>query len=337
MKKTPLVSIIVSNYNGKKYLKKCFDSLLNQTYSNIELILSDDFSTDGSIDFMKDNFPSVKLAVNPRNSGLSVTSNNGAKLARGKYMLFYNNDTISFPSFVEELVKVAEENVSAGIVCPTQLPYLPSDDNKRSKEQKELGAGSDIYGYVCLASWSGHIFYPDAAIFMRANVFKEIGGFDPDFFLYGEDMDLCWRVHLLGYTIIPAPRSKFRHDSFCAQRINGKIQTTYKRRFLVERQVINKLFKYYTVPTLLYILPRFFLYYFSEAFFFLVFRLNFKMFFSVYIRAILWNLVRVKTIYKNRKVIQSKRRVSDSEIMNLMYPKYTKLYAVKLLGIPLVR
>lgn len=332
--KIPLVSVIVTNYNGKKYLKSCFNSLLKQTYSPLELILADDGSNDDSIAFIKKNYPQVKLAINSKNSGLSISSNNGAKKARGKYFLFYNNDTIAFPSFIEEMVKIAETNCQIGVVCPAQMPYYKKDDIKMNQAPKDIGVGSDIYGYICLAKDAGHIFYPDAAIFIRADIFQQIKGFDPDFFLYGEDMDICWRVHLLGLKIIPAPKAKFRHDSFCSQLKNGRFQTTYKRRYLVERQTINKMLKYYQLSTLVWLFPKFLIYYLAEAFYFLILKFNLKMFFGVYIKAIFWNIIKIKSILRNRNYIQSIRKTNDQYILNLMHPKYRKLEVALSYGAP---
>jgi GT2 family glycosyltransferase len=334
IKAEPLVSIIVTNYNGEKYLSKCFSSLQSQSYPNIELILADDCSTDGSVEFVKTHFPKVKITRNSRNSGLSAASNNGAKLAGGSYLLFYNNDTIAFRDFVERMVEAAERDPCVGVCCACQLPYREEEDATVSEERKDMGGGSDIYGYICLARDAGHIFYPDAAIFIRKDLFEQIGGFDPDFFLYGEDMDICWRVHLMGYKIIPVKEAKFRHDSLCTVNEGGRFQTTYKRRYLVERQVINKLFKYYELKTLFRIVPTFVLFYFSEALFFLIFKLNSKMFFGVYIKAVLWNLCRIPAIVKNRRYIQRIRKTDDRYIMELMYPKYRKLEVALKRGVP---
>lgn len=332
--KKPLVSIIVTNFNGERYLKKCFHSLCRQSYPNIELILADDGSTDKSIDIMKKYFPKVKLAVNPKNAGLSAVSNRGAKLAHGKYLFFYNNDTIAFSRLIEEMINTAESDGDIGVVCPVQLSYNPKLDKKRDEYQKDIGVGSDIYGYICSAKDSGHIFYPDAAIFIRKEVFRKIGGFDNDFFLYGEDMDLCWRVHLLGYVIKPSMKAKFRHDSFCGQLSNGKVQTSYTRRALVERQVINKLIKYYKPSTLIWLLPKFCFYYTLESLYFLIIKRNWKMFASVYLHAIWWNIVALNKTLKKRRFIQRIRKVNDRYILDLMYPKYRKLEGFLKLGTP---
>jgi len=332
--KNPLISIIITNYNGEKYLKKCFDSLLTQTYAPLEIIFADDCSRDQSVEFTRKYYPQIKISVNAKNSGLAITSNAGAKLARGKYLLFYNNDTIALPDFIATMVAKAESNVKIGIVCPRQLPYPAASGNKAKQMLEDLGGGSDIYGYICTAADAGHIFYPDAAIFIRHDLFKKIQGFDPAFFLYGEDMDLCWRVHLLGYQIAKAPQAKFHHDSSCAEIQDNKIKTTYRRRYLVERQTINKLFKYYKAQTLFWILPKFFFYYTLEAFFFLIFRLDYKMFYAVYLKAIFWNIAEAKSTARNRRHIQSIRVKDDRYILNLMYKKYRKLEAAFKLGIP---
>lgn len=327
----PLVSVIITNYNGKKYLDKCIQSLYGNTYKNLEIILADDGSTDGSAGYVREKFADVKIAGNEKNMGLAVNSNRGAEVSNGKYLLFYNNDTIAFPDFVENMVNIAESDEKTAVVCPKPIPYRGEDcDNS-------IGLGSDIYGYICMAENAGHIFYPDAAIFIRRDVFNKIGGFDPDFFLYGEDMDICWRVHLMGYEITPAPLAKFRHDSFCAQKEDGRFITNIKRRYLVERQVINKLLKYYACRTLLWLFPKFLLLYISEALYFLLIDLNPKIFVKVYMRAIWWNSRRIIPTLKKRQMIQRIRRVSDMEVMGLMYPKYRKLEAVRLVGIPKIR
>lgn len=329
-----MVSVIITNYNGEKYLDKCIRSLYENTYKNIEIIFADDGSTDGSVDFVRSTFPGVKIVANKKNSGLAVTSNRGAEIAGGKYLLFYNNDTIALPDFIENMVNAAESCENVAVCCPRQLPYREEDD---SLALNTMGSGSDIYGYICMTENSGHIFYPDAAIFIKRTIFDGIGGFDPDFFLYGEDMDLCWRVHLIGYRITPVPNARFRHDSFCSQKQDSRFVTNIKRRYLVERQVINKLLKYYSWRTLLWLGPKFCFFYMAEAMFFLIFKFSPRIFVDVYMKAVWWNIRRIIPTLKKRRFIQRKRRISDKKMMRLMYPKYRKLEAAILVGVPEIR
>ncbi len=334
-----LVSVIVTNYNGKKYLKACFDSLLKQTYPNIELILSDDGSTDGSVDAVRRDFPQVKISVNNKNSGLSVTSNNGAMLANGDYLLFYNNDTIAFSDFIEKLVASIEADTLNGVAYPFQLPYRQEDDSEYYRKHGNgfSACGADIFGNPCPALSTEKMFYPDAAIFIKRKVFNVVGGFDPKFFLYGEDVDICWRVHLLGYKIVYAPDAKFRHDSGCSQTENDRVVTSIKRRALVERQVINMMLKYYRLLTLLWIFPVFFILFTAEALFFLFVGLNFRMFFQVYLKAIWWNIVNIRETLAKRKAIQKIRVVSDRIMMGKMYKGYAKLDGIRRMGIPVIK
>ena len=174
---------------------------------------------DGSIDFVRENFPYVKVVVNDRNSGLSITNNKGASFAIGDYLFFFNNDTDAFPDLIRKLVSAIEEDERYGLVYAVQLPYDSSLDEDWYKKRSVgfSACGADIYGYPCPALSIDKIFYPDAAIFIKKEVFFEIGSFDPDFFLYGEDVDISWRVHLLGYKIAYVDEPLFRHDSNCMQ------------------------------------------------------------------------------------------------------------------------
>jgi GT2 family glycosyltransferase len=334
-----LVSIIVTNYNGKNYLTACFNALLKQTYTAIEIILSDDASTDGSVEFVRQNFPQIKISVNAINSGLSVTSNNGASLAKGEYLFFFNNDTVAFPDLVANLVSAIEGNPDAAVAYPAQLPYDSKLDPEwyNSRKKGFSACGADMYGNPCPALSEDKVFYPDAAIFIKRNVFDEIGRFDPAFFLYGEDIDICWRVHLMGYRIVYVDNARFRHDSGCTQIENNRVVTNIRRRALVERQVINMMLKYYRLKTLLLLLPRFFVMFSAEAFFFLIVKLNYKMFRQVYLQAIIWNIKNWPNTFLKRSEIQKIRRADDDSVMQRMYRGYSKLGAVKRMGIPVVR
>ena len=102
----PKVSIIIVNYNGKELLQKCLDSLLNVRYDNFEIILVDNNSTDGTVEFITKNHPSIIIIKLDSNKGFAEPNNIAAKLAKGEYLLFLNNDTIVTPNFISEMVKV---------------------------------------------------------------------------------------------------------------------------------------------------------------------------------------------------------------------------------------
>ncbi len=120
MKKPALVSVIVINFNGKKYINNCFDSLLRGSYSNIELILVDNGSSDESVEFVRDAYKNVQLLDLKNNFGLAVASNKGAEIAKGEYLFFFNNDTVADSNLINRLVEAVEEDSEIGIaVCKT--------------------------------------------------------------------------------------------------------------------------------------------------------------------------------------------------------------------------
>ncbi len=111
----PLVSVIIPNLNGEKFLKGCFESLRAQSYKNFEIIFVDNGSDDGSVDFILKNYPETKLITNKTNLGFAQANNQGFKIANGKYMATLNNDTRADKEWLENLVLTAEKNEKTGI------------------------------------------------------------------------------------------------------------------------------------------------------------------------------------------------------------------------------
>src|SRR3989338_4604899 len=103
MEDSPPVSLIIVNYNGKSYLKTCLESLSKVIYKNLEIIVVDNNSSDGSIEFLIKNYPSIITLKLDKNYGFAKPNNMAAKLAKGDFLLFLNNDTEVTPPFVSEL------------------------------------------------------------------------------------------------------------------------------------------------------------------------------------------------------------------------------------------
>ncbi len=114
IKNKRLVSVIIVNQNGKKYLEKCLTSLKNQGYKNIEIILVDNASIDDSVDFTKKIFPDAKIKINSENLGFAEPNNIGYNLSEGDYVLFLNNDTEVKKDFLHPLVSILESNKDVG-------------------------------------------------------------------------------------------------------------------------------------------------------------------------------------------------------------------------------
>src|SRR5437588_6739749 len=109
-----LVSVVIPNWNGKRFLAGCLDSLLQQDHAEIEVIIVDNGSKDGSVEFLKENYPSVKLECFDHNTGFSVAVNRGIRAACGEYIALLNNDTTVQPSWISEMVRALQQHPEIG-------------------------------------------------------------------------------------------------------------------------------------------------------------------------------------------------------------------------------
>jgi GT2 family glycosyltransferase len=140
-----MISIILINWNGLKWLSKCISSLQNQTYKNIEIILVDNASTDGSIEFVESKFPKIKIIKNKQNLGFSKGNNIGISKAKGEFILLMNNDTWVEKNFLDKLIIFYKEN-SYDVVAPREAAY-------DGEKQKPYVTKIDLSGHpVCLYS-----------------------------------------------------------------------------------------------------------------------------------------------------------------------------------------
>jgi GT2 family glycosyltransferase len=212
----PKVAVAVITHNGKKYLKTCIESLLNQTYKNFDIYLIDNASSDGSSEYVKQNFPMVKIIRFEKNLGFAKAYNIAIRMIDADYIALLNDDTKTHPKWLEELVKAALEDERAG-VHGSLILFLddPNTVQHAGGMITPKGGGMDIgfgkplhevdlrkrcVGYVC-----------GAAMLVKKEVFEKVGGFDSDYFAYFEDVDLCWRMWLYGYKVLFVPSSILYH------------------------------------------------------------------------------------------------------------------------------
>jgi len=318
-----LVSIIVINYNGVKYLKGCFESLYAGSYKNIEIIFVDNGSIDASVEFVRSNYSEIKIIENGNNLGLSLASNKGASFAKGDYLLFYNNDTIADKEMISNLVKRCEYDRGVGICGCRTLTY-------DGKQTINAGVSCDIFGFPFQGK---KVFYVDAAIFMRKSVFDEIGGFDTGMFLYGEDRDICWRTWLYGYKVVVENAAFFLHDSFCVTQNIRDYRSTIKKRYLGEFNAIRSISKNYSLGFILLVFPLFLILNLAEITLFL-FLLRFDIVRGVYIKAHLENIKNWQTLISLRQKVQKQRKISDRELIKHMYITSGKLNLFFAWGLP---
>ena len=219
----PLVSIVILNYNGANYLEQFLPSVLATQYSNFEVVVADNASTDDSISLLKNKFPSVKTITNPTNEGFAGGYNWALKKVEATYYVLLNSDVAVDPNWIQPMVNLLESNNSIGACQPKILSHASPTTFEYAGA---CGGWIDFLGYpfsrgrvfdVCEKDEKQYdeaapIFWATGACMMiRSKLFKEMNGFDADFFAHQEEIDLCWRMQIAGYQIYACPSSKVFH------------------------------------------------------------------------------------------------------------------------------
>lgn len=324
MKKYPLVSIIVTNYNGGQILLDCFESLKKIDYPNFEVVLIDDRSKDDSFEKAIENKGRLRLkhSRNKVNLGFAGANNAGLALANGDYVLLLNNDTTVAPNLLSKLVARMERDPKIG-AAQVKIKMMDSPgflDNAGSyltktgflvhwgfgkKDSKEFDSEKIIF------SAKG------ACLMAKRVVIDKVGLFDNDFVSYIEETDFCWRVWLAGYKIYYLPQTYIWHKvGFTFSKQFNPVVVNYnsfKNRILCLYKNLE------TKNLFLIFIPHLFLT-IGLSIFYLV-RLQFSKF-SMIMRAIWWNVINIIESSKKREVVQNLRVVSDDELFKYIMKKF---------------
>lgn len=210
----PKINIVVLNYNGKNFLKKCLTGLFCLDYPNFEVVVVDNDSNDGSLELARANFSRATFIKNEQNLGFSAGNNVGIKYSLEKkadFVMLLNNDTEVKRDFLSQLVKSALANETAGVFSPLifssdcgavwfsggEIDWLKMRTSHKKDLIKNDFAFSD--------------FISGCAMFVRAEVFAKIGLLDEDFFLYWEDADFSVRAKKAGFSLLVSANSKVCH------------------------------------------------------------------------------------------------------------------------------
>ena len=212
------VSICIVNYNVKYFLEKCIHSVLKASKNlKIEIIVVDNNSVDGSLSLIKEKFPSVKLIANTNNKGFAAANNQAIKIASGKYILLLNPDTVLQEDTLEKSFIFMEANKNAGALGIKMFngdgDFLP--ESKRGLPKPSV-AFYKLFGLAKLFPQSKkfgqyHLTYLDknknhevdvlsgAYMMLRKETLDKVGLLDESYFMYGEDIDLSFRIKLAGF------------------------------------------------------------------------------------------------------------------------------------------
>jgi GT2 family glycosyltransferase len=248
----PETSVIVLNWNGARLLPECLSALAAQTYRDFELWLVDNGSIDGSVRLLDDlerraqpewlgsRLPhKARVVRNRDNVGFAAGNNQAIRLSEARYVALLNNDAIPEPQWLGELVSVAQDARSVGMVASTMLfAHLPSVVASAGisvhRDGVALDRGLGLPVERVARDGSRPVFGASAgAALYRAEMLADVGLFDERFFSYLEDADLAWRARWRGWRAVHNPRARVRH----VYSATGGQESPFKRRLVARNRV----------------------------------------------------------------------------------------------------
>jgi|GEM_PF-1015421 GT2 family glycosyltransferase len=318
----PKVSILVVNYNGRHLLKEFLDSAINLNYpkNRYEIVIVDNGSSDGSVEFMKKKYrpyisntkkPRIKIVELDKNYGFTGGNNRGIKYCSGEYLALINNDTIMDKNWLKELVRVALDFPKS--LLGSKMLLYDKRDIIVYGGGKLLAWGTPMHMWL----WENDkndfrnkpekTFYADGCgLLIPKTIFLKVGGFDEDYFAYADDYALSWRARLLGYEVYFVPTAKFYHKISAT---GGEFSYLHVRNFY--RNHLRSIIKFAGFPTVLYMVPFFMIY--GVGYYILIYLLKEKKLKLILpiIRAYFDILLELPTLLSERKKYQKSRKVND--------------------------
>jgi GT2 family glycosyltransferase len=224
MNGTSKIAVVILNWNGEELLRKFLPSVVKHSSSeNIRIIVADNDSSDRSVELLRHEFPSVEILELDENYGFAVGYNKALVQIQADYFVLLNSDVEVTDNWIGPCIRQFENDDSLAVIQPKIMSYKEPDTFEYAGA---AGGFIDKYGYpFCRGrilnriekdkgqyDRSTQIFWASGAcMFIRADRFKQVGGFDGDFWAHMEEIDLCWRLKSLGYKIIYEPKSTVYH------------------------------------------------------------------------------------------------------------------------------
>jgi len=319
--KHPLISIIIANYNGDYFLKECIDSMHAEKSDLFEVIVVDDCSTDHSLSILTSykNRAMLRLVSSKTNKGAAHSRNIGALKAKGKILFFLDYDTILTPGWGDAIKTFFENYPKAGMA---QAKILQKGTNQydyagdyispfgflveRAQGAKDQGQFNTIEKVFSVRG---------AAMIIRKDVFKIVGGFDEDYGYYWEEPDIAWRIWLRGYEIYFLPSVTVYH----AFGTDEKQIEYYRNNDIIYKgckNAITTMIKNFETKNLFIRLPIHILFWLMLSVPIFI-KGEFSKSFAIW-RGVGWNLLHTDLIRKKRTPIQVSRTITDDELFGLV-------------------
>lgn len=230
------VSIVIVTFNGLRWLDGCLKAITTRKADDVEIVLVDNGSTDGSAEWVAEQYPQVRVVRLDRNLGFAGGNNAGARLARGRLLAFLNNDTEADVDWIAALRRAIDARPGFGLAT-SRIVYMhdPSvvdsagDGYTRAGGAFKRGHGQPSARY----DESREVFGACGAAFMiKREIFEELGGFDEDLFLVYEDVDLSYRAQLRHYRCVYVSDAIVRHAGSATMGSSSRASVFYGQRNL---------------------------------------------------------------------------------------------------------
>jgi len=306
------VSVVIVNWNGKKFIAECLAGLRNQTHKDHSIIMVDNASQDGSLEYVQKHYPEVKPVALGKNLGFAAANNIAIKSMNTEYVALLNPDTVPDPCWLENLLKALENHPEAGMAASKMLLYDRPNIIDRAGDVYTTAATALLHGRgepsenFNKMEW---VFGACAgAALYRTRMLHDIGFFDEDFFLLYEDVDLSFRAQLMGYKCLYVPEAIVYHKASASIGYDSPISVYYSHRNL-EWVYIKNMPGYLILKT---ICPH--IIYNIASFFYFIAIGRMKEFLKAK-----WDALKgMKRSLKKRRWIQDHKKVNDEYIWNLL-------------------
>jgi GT2 family glycosyltransferase len=313
----PEMSVIIVNWNGKQFLEECLCAMRRQAYRNFETILVDNGSSDDSVEYVRTNFPEVKLLTLPENRGFTGGNISAYRQAQGELIVLLNNDTEAHPRWLEEIHKASLLYPDAGSFA-SRMMYFDNrtriencgfdvgiegttvDLGRDEPEGPQWSAARAIFG-AC-----------GGAVAYRRRMLEDVGFLDPDFFMVYEDLDLSFRAQLRGHRCIYVPTAIVFH------RYRATLGTRPDRQvFYSQRNIEFVYFKNMPLVLMLLSAPQRLFYEIGAAIYFA--RLGAG---AAFMRAKFDAIRHLPSLLRKRRHIQRGKTLENHQLRSLMKPTF---------------
>jgi GT2 family glycosyltransferase len=246
------VSIIIVNWNARDLIRPCLESIYRETRGvSFEVIVVDNLSSDGSVEMLRDDFPSVKLIASDVNRGFAGGNNVGMAVSTGRYLLLLNPDTLVRDNAIAKMVQFADVRPEAGVVgprvlnmdgtlqrscflSPSVLNLLLSTFGLHKLSPKSSFFGREIMSWCPMTEERPVDVVSGCCMLVRRDAYRQVGGMDETYFMYFEETDWCYRIREAGWQVVYTPGAEITHlGGACTERVKSDMMAQHAASLLL--------------------------------------------------------------------------------------------------------